>query len=371
MKEVIFAGNSGSPDSPEWHAWRARGLGGSDAPAIAADAGLVGRTQWMATLQQLWEEKLGLRVRPKNTFVMNRGKVNEEPARQQFELQTGIVVSPTFGEMDAHPEIRVSFDGLSYDRRIIAEVKHVGKEVHAKAKLGQSPDYYEAQIAHQCMVAWGEPSNWPADGEAYLVAYNMDPADIAIVRYGPGDDASMFRMSVLQKLATNMLPLLLNFWKHVETKTPPGQNVDEWTYAALQYRKAEEAEAAAKASKEAAKEVLLSLVGDSPKKSGAGITVSTYPQQGAVDYKKVLETVVPVSAVEEILKASGIEVTEIHHQMMDQAKLTEEQLKPFRAPESKRTKISVEKDYIPPLADPVTIAINTDKSEKEGEAYAW
>lgn len=41
MKVVNFTAESGSPDSPEWHAWRAGGIGGSDAAIIAFNGGLL------------------------------------------------------------------------------------------------------------------------------------------------------------------------------------------------------------------------------------------------------------------------------------------------------------------------------------------
>ena len=41
MKQVYFSNESGSPQTAEWHAWRARGIGASEAAIVAGHYGLI------------------------------------------------------------------------------------------------------------------------------------------------------------------------------------------------------------------------------------------------------------------------------------------------------------------------------------------
>jgi len=371
MKEVVFPNvASGSPDSPEWHAWRARGLGGSDSPVIASDAGLASRSSWMPTLHELWEMKLGIRPRPKSNPAMARGRNFEDAGRQKYELVSGRMVSPLFGEMDRHPEIRSSFDGVSFNRKLNVEVKIPGAKTHESAKNGVVPGHYLPQLAHQGLTLWGYPEDWPNDVEVDFVTYQPESGDIAIVNFGMGDPEALARMNKLKALATALLPHLLKFWKHIQTKTPPGQQMDEWTIAAHEYRVADEAEAEAKTIKERAKEELLKLTGDAEKRSGAGVTVSVYSQAGAVDYKKLIPVLVRRDAVESILETLGIDDEELRKKLLVDAGVSDDLMNAYRAKESSRTKITIDKDYEAPVQSVVFEATVMPESEEE-RSYSW
>ena len=185
MKIVEFAGaDTGSPDSSEWHAWRAGGIGGSDAGAIAVEAGLlVDPPKWFKTPHQLWELKAGIKEDSfKGNWATERGRKGEEVIRRLYEKETGIFLSPMFGEMDDTPCVRASFDGISFDFAVIGEIKCPSAAVHAMAKNGEVVPYYKPQIVHQALTAWGDPSEWTNDLESHFISGVPEERDIATVR---------------------------------------------------------------------------------------------------------------------------------------------------------------------------------------------
>lgn len=129
-------------NSPEWHQLRKKHLGASDAPVV------MGVSPWKTPLQ-LWEEKLGLRKEPGDNTAMKYGRDMEEPARQAYERHTNILVTP---EVIFHPTkkfMMASLDGISFDRKIILEVKNANEEDHEAAKKGKVPEKYYPQLQHQ------------------------------------------------------------------------------------------------------------------------------------------------------------------------------------------------------------------------------
>lgn len=373
MKQIIFSDAvSGSPDSPEWHEWRSHGIGGSDAGVIAADAGLCIRATWMPTLTELWERKVGLRAQQKSNPAMQRGRQHEEPARQKYELQTSIMVSPSFGEMDAHPEIRASFDGTTFDELVNVEIKVPSVATVESAKVGDVPGYYLAQLAHQGLVIWGLPKDWPMAAKVHFAAYNPAADELVIVEFDEisVDVAANQRMKDLKVLAEKLLPFELQFWQNVLLRNPPGQSIDEWTVAAHKYRLADEAEARAKETKDAAKDVLMGLVGDSPKRSGAGVTVSTYTQAGPTDYKKLISTVIDRKKLQQYLLPI-VPDEQALESLLNSFCLTEDDMLSFKGKESVRTKITLEKDFVAPLQPVIFEPKVSDGLDQTEKGYAW
>lgn len=99
--------------SPEWHAWRAGGIGASDVAAVI---------MWpyaKQTPRQFWMQKTGRMAPPdlSNNYFVLRGSRYEPHARSAIErwLETkGIydIALPMCVEHDKHSFIRVSLDGL-------------------------------------------------------------------------------------------------------------------------------------------------------------------------------------------------------------------------------------------------------------------
>lgn len=284
MKTVVFKTESGSPDSPEWHAWRRAGIGGSDAPVIAHDAALFTKAPpWMDTINGLYLVKLGQResnVDP-NNWAIRRGRENEAPALALLEQRLGIRFSPGFGEMDSYEFIRSSFDGLSFEMDALAEIKVPGQKVHNLAKFGRVVDYYKPQIAHQALTAWGHPDCW-SDQMTYFASYQPETSEIAIVDK-PAKD--------YRALAEKLLVAECKFWERVQQSSAPcGQ---QWLDEAARYIKASEALDLAKKEVDSIKAGLIGLLGTSKKIEGGGVTAFRSPRVGAVDYTKLLNELLP------------------------------------------------------------------------------
>jgi putative phage-type endonuclease len=98
-------------DSPEWHAARLEGVGGSDVVAI------LGMSKWQgSTPYGVWEDKTG-RARPlPMTWPLFRGHADEQKLRDWFTHVTGIMVETTGTWMHRDNSwMRVNPDGLTGD----------------------------------------------------------------------------------------------------------------------------------------------------------------------------------------------------------------------------------------------------------------
>jgi len=217
-----FETSSGSPNSQAWHDWRNSGIGASDCVHIAAKSGILRDSPSWANGKKLLAQKLGVAHPTKTNWRMERGTRLEEEARKRFEEDsvslmqakqtamirfnehTGLVMRPSFGEMDKHPFIKASFDGLDFWGRIL-EIKCPCQSVHDMAKKGVVVEYYKPQLAQQLLVRHGEPKNWTGKEEVYFVSYNPDDPeqDLAIV---------YFESQSLYQMATQILNANINFY---------------------------------------------------------------------------------------------------------------------------------------------------------------
>jgi putative phage-type endonuclease len=216
MRIVHFpGGDSGSPDSAEWHAWRAAGIGASDAATIAFNGGLLlpkDAADWQRDYAGLVAEKRNEKVVDKavNNFAARRGKVMESTVQALICERTGIPFASAFGEMDEHPFIRASFDGITFDLDCTSEVKVASKAVHELALKGEVIPYYRPQLAHQAFTAWGPPEGWSNDRCSFFSNYNDTFSEkLAIVEIPSGTEW-------LKRMAEALLPLHQAFWKEVK-----------------------------------------------------------------------------------------------------------------------------------------------------------
>lgn len=292
MKSVVFHQTaSGSPDTAEWHTWRQGGIGGSDSPIIAADAGLLtDKPAWMKSANWLYLIKTGQKEQEdlSNNPAVKRGKENEEPARRIFEEQTGILMSPCFGEMDTHSFVRSSFDGMTFERDAIGEIKVPSQKVHDLAKFGRVVDYYKPQIAHQALTAWGHPEEW-RDQATFFISYSPETGELVYVEKP---------VKTYRKLAEQLLAAEVKFWESVSSATPPCG--EEWLEAAARYIELTAQADLAKAEIEVAKGRLVELLGSSKKMEGGGVSLVRATKVGSVDYQSVLQELMPGKSKDEI-----------------------------------------------------------------------
>jgi putative phage-type endonuclease len=137
-------------NTPDWHAWRSRGLGASEAPIIMGDS------PWNTPFQ-LWLEKTGQMKREEpNGFAaaaMQRGVRMEPEARAWYEQNQAVLMQPLSAEHDVHSYIRASLDGANTAIKVGIEIKCPGKLGHEKTKASKElPSHYKAQVQQQLMV---------------------------------------------------------------------------------------------------------------------------------------------------------------------------------------------------------------------------
>lgn len=210
MIKVHFETETGSPGCQAWHDWRANGVGASDSIQTACKAGLTKKKPSWANSNKLLAQKLGLAKPTAMNSFMQKGVNLESTARRRFEEDTGIIVMPTFGEMDSHRFMRASFDGVSFFKDIL-EIKCPSEEVHNMAKEGVVVPYYLPQLAHQCLVLHGEPKNWTGNERVFFATYNPDDSeghDLAIVPMVSGQ---------LKQLASQLLNVNTNFFNKMQS----------------------------------------------------------------------------------------------------------------------------------------------------------
>lgn len=205
MIKVKFETQTGSPNTVAWHNWRAEGIGASDSIHTACKAGLTKKKPSWANSNKLLAQKLGLAKPTAMNSFMQKGIDLESTARRRFEEDTGLIMMPTFGQMDSHPFMRASFDGVSFFKDIL-EIKCPSEEIHNLAKSGVVVPYYLPQMAHQCLVLHGEPRNWTGNERVFFATYNPDDLegnDLAIVSMVSGQ---------LKHLASQLLNANTNFF---------------------------------------------------------------------------------------------------------------------------------------------------------------
>jgi putative phage-type endonuclease len=129
--------------SQDWIEYRKKGIGASDAASIMG----VG----FSTPLELWKEKLGL-VTKEVTTRMQRGTDLEPLAREAFINEMGVFVAPAVIESKEYPWMFASVDGLSYDGKILVEIKCPNSKDHALAMQGLIPEKYFPQLQHQMLV---------------------------------------------------------------------------------------------------------------------------------------------------------------------------------------------------------------------------
>lgn len=298
MKQIHFAGaESGSPNSAEWHVWRAGGIGGSDAPVIAYAAGLCGKSSWMRGVHDLWLRKTGQRTGPKTNSAMLRGQRNEAAAREAYEAITGNAVSPIFGEWEENPFVRASLDGISFDELIITEIKCPSRKVHELAKSDRIVSYYLPQLAHQGMTAWGHPNTWTDQHLFHFASFVPETGDIAIVELAatsiPVSDIA-YSMTMVE-LASALLVAETEFWKQVTDVTAPCGS--EWEESAALFLLADAELEEAKVAKEDIRQVLINLLGKEKKMEGGGVMAYRSEIKGKVDYKSAFEAIQKFAAL--------------------------------------------------------------------------
>ena len=256
-------------NTPKWRAWRALGLGSSDAPVVMGDS------QWRKP-RELWELKTGRRAEEDDNLAMQRGRALEEAARLAYESHTGEQMEPHCFVHQEHSWMRASLDGISFDGSTILEVKCPLNQLdRISAREGRVPQHYYAQLQHQLEVSRAERAHyWSFDGTAgVLVEVRLD-----------------------SEYAKRLIETEAAFWRLVVENRWPEPDENEldltadpaWRDAALRYREARLALDRATAEEQTLRGVL-DRMATARRTYGCGVELLRSSRKGAVDYSAVPE----------------------------------------------------------------------------------
>lgn len=298
--------------SPEWLAWREKGIGASEAATV------MGENPFQ-TPAQLWAEKVGLVAPPdlsKNPHVQ-RGVRNEPKARERFEDEFGEFAVPLSAEHAEYGFIRASFDGIlsnglpleikcPAENRLLAvrafaqsvpnTSQVIGKVEMDAMRLG----HYFAQLQQQMLVAGTDA--------AVLYVYDVESSRGYAFWVGANADYQ-----------AKLVEALSGFWDNVQTGTEPPLDPERDVFqakgllgddedAALQWGKAENVwheldaqikafEAEVKVLKEGraqAEARMIEMMGDHLKGEGVtGLKIARFTRQGSIDYKAAIRDLAP------------------------------------------------------------------------------
>lgn len=181
----------------EWLLWRRQGLGGSDIAAV------IGVNPY-STANDVWLEKTGQTVGFAGNFATQRGSDLESRARARYELFALQDMPPAVIVHPKYDIVRVSFDGVSADRKKTLEIKCPGKASHAVAQRGLVPAHY----IPQCQYG--------------MAAIGADSCDFFSYYEGPeGVSHKLITVEADVKYQGMLIAKALEFWELVKSKTPP------------------------------------------------------------------------------------------------------------------------------------------------------
>ncbi len=181
----------------EWLKSRKRGIGGSEVAPI------LGLSPWK-TAYQVWEDKTGLSTGvSEETPAMAYGKLMEPVLRQWYSNHTGREVGVP-AQVLIHPKhdiVLASVDGLTDDDRVL-EIKT------ARSMQGWGePGSDEIPVYYQCQV------------QQYLMVTGFILADVVVSFAGAMPE--IYEVPADKELQDMILEQQLDFWKLVESRTPP------------------------------------------------------------------------------------------------------------------------------------------------------
>lgn len=252
----------------DWHAFRAKGIGSSDAAVI------LGLSPWK-TFYELWEEKCGIHTIEQSNWATQKGQEMEPIARARYELKSGLEFPE---KLFIHPEldfIRASLDGFNEETRTALEIKCPGKEDHETAKSGQVPKKYYGQVQHLILASQATRCDYYSykDGEGVCISVAPDP-----------------------KHLEDYIIKAKNFWDLVQSRTPPELSEKDFKIgkdpellkAVADWRLSKLNADIAITHEETEKKRMLSFVTHARMKIGE-VTIQKTNRVGSVNYKSIPE----------------------------------------------------------------------------------
>lgn len=164
----------------DWHLWRTKGIGGSDAPIIMGVSPYMSRHALLLQKASRWKytAKKGFQVAGKSAAAQ-RGTDLEPVARNLYIALHGRDIAPACVMHNDIDWLRASLDGLTEDFDLSVEIKCINKFAHQTALGGLVPGQYWPQVQHQLATtqhkimhywSYSESSMFsPADRHALVV----------------------------------------------------------------------------------------------------------------------------------------------------------------------------------------------------------
>jgi putative phage-type endonuclease len=217
MREKRFVRKAAqlAQDSPEWHQWRSKGVGGSEVASV------LGANPYRdGDPVTLWKRKTGTVAEQGENANMQRGKKLEPAARALYESLMGWSAEPICVLHDEFDHVRCSLDGLSADNRIDLEIKCSAAKNHGRyLDIAAVPDplerqqlfahffdYYRYQVLYQLLITGAERCHF--------------------VGYCPGDFDGHDKLAVIELFPEpfeqeRILDRVNQFWGYVERREIP------------------------------------------------------------------------------------------------------------------------------------------------------
>ncbi len=286
--------------SDEWHEWRKGGISASEVPTI------IGKSPYQ-TPWRLWAEKTGRVPRPdlsKNPHVQ-RGVRLEDTVRRRYEdAHPGEILLPVCASHDTEDWMRCSLDGLTGNSEPVEmKVPTLGRFIEVVEQGEKAPvfDLYWPQVQAQIFVSDAK--------QATICFYTPDSEDL------PEGQDNYLEIVIPRDddfIQNTMLPKCREFWEWVQNEKEPPKDPERdifvpepAVYAAweslAQKRRVLEAEKkrledklkALKKDMGANEKELVAMMGEFVRADAAGIRVTRSNVQGSVDYKKIVEKLLP------------------------------------------------------------------------------
>lgn len=128
-------------DSQEWKEWRHDGISSTDAPII------MGENPYK-NIDQLLQKKISPQKKEYINYRMRRGLLLEPEARRLYNQSNNADVKPVCLQSNTYPWLKASLDGLSDDKKTVAEFKCGEATYKWVNKHKKVPTHYYGQLQH-------------------------------------------------------------------------------------------------------------------------------------------------------------------------------------------------------------------------------
>ena len=302
-----------SQGTPEWLEWREERLMASEAPVVMGVA-----PDWWTV--KSWDDLRALKAslgddKPDNTYLeaaASRGHAIEKRVIEALYGRFGTTYLPAVVE---HRDgvFAASLDGLGHneehDERTWVEVKAPLHRRQSKLWRGLIeaddsgmgrlfpragvPDEVWWQLVHQAYVIFDDPDHEPAGSMTLAVIVDEDD---------PASSSNLYRRIPIKALLA-CAPELVEEWESYLTGRPQVPSLGEpFLDAAARYREAKMMQERAAADLEAARNELLSHIGDREKVNEGGVKITKVVSQGRTNWQ---------SAANALAKRAGLDAGDL------------------------------------------------------------